>query len=229
MKLDVDLYGNNYKIKPYKIKHIKKAIFTLAQKPRSMRENIDILFEVLVNKNNKELPELDYYEKLYILLILKSKIDDNDITLTYVCSSCGMTTESVINISNTASLYNTDISIDLEDKIIKIKYADSIEESVGEDILDSLSIDAYKVVDIIYNGMQSKFKFSSEVPCILCSSSNTVTLGIEELINIILPFNAVELYNRVNFLIINGFTHDDIMSMLPHEMDIFINLNTKNT
>jgi hypothetical protein len=205
------------------MKHVKECIFNLGQidDPDNMSNKIDIMFDILVKDKQLSSLDLDVYEKLYVLLYLKSKIDDNDHTINYTCSSCGQITEGIVKLTDSMEFFNTDINIVIDDKLLTIKYANSIEESISVDILDELSIRDYKIVDNIFRCIGPKLTVTPECSCLICRKLTPINLDLKYLSDLVLPISFIDMYKFEVLMKLKGFSIAEVMNMYPYEMEIY--------
>jgi len=166
---------------------------------------------------------------LYTLLLLKSKLDDNELTNKYTCNNCNNVSESKIYIDKSINIKNTNI-VNVLPSIPLLQHSKTIEESVSVDTLDELSLQDYKYVLDIFNQIQPKFTFSGYCNCVLCGSKAYYNLTSDELVPLILPISFIDLYKYEVCMKMDGYSLDEIMNMYPFELDIYktITDNYKN-
>lgn len=223
MKISIPIYDNVIEVDPYKVKQVKEALFSLGQLTEDTIESkIDVLYRVLINKDNEKY---DMYEKLFILLKVKSKIDDDEHTITYTCDKCKQVTEGYVNISNSMILENTDTNINN----INIIYADTIEESISPEILDSLSIDEYNEVYNTFINIKPKLQFNTNCRCLICNNTSLFNLDMKYLTDLVLPIDFLNLYYYEVYMKTKGYSIQEISDMYPYEMNMYKDIIDKLT
>jgi hypothetical protein len=219
MKIKVTVYGEDFYFKPYKTKHLKRALFELGQhKDQSIENTINVYYDVLVDKDAEKF---NTPEKLYIMMILKSKIDDNEHKIQYTCKHCDQVTEGIVHIDSSISINNTDVEIPTENGSLLLKYASSLEEAVSTDELDELTIQEYNLVESIFKFIEPKLKFVGACNCFICSQESIINFDDEYLTKLLIPFTFIELYKYEAYMKLNGYTLEEISNMYPYELELY--------
>ena len=229
MKVPIKLYDKAIDVKAYKIKHVKSTLHALGHRDTpdsTIEDRINIIFETLI-------PELihikSFYDRFYILLILKSKIDDNQLTITHTCEHCNNITESNVNISEFLTLTDTSILFRSSKDLIKLVYDKDPENIVPHHISDTLTIKEVKELEKVIDTILCPLSALAKSNCLICASINTLTLSIDFLFNALLPFDLISLYNAEVAMKLKGYSLKEVANMYPYELEIYSSLYGKFT
>jgi hypothetical protein len=232
MKIKLNLYDKIIDCKAYKIKNVKKALYELGQEDEenTQETKIDILFNKLIkNIEDIDIKNLTMYEKLYIMLTIKSKIDEDNITITHTCDHCKSVTESVIKISEFVTLSNTSKTIRVLNDNINIKYADSFEKSINTDIIDILPLVDAINIEREFNTILCPLNINAETTCILCDNITQVPLTMDFMVDLVLPLDLENFYWMEVNMKLKGYSLNEIENMYPYELQLYSGMYDKLT
>ena len=212
-----------YSFKAWTLGDEKRTIMGM-EETDSLYKKIEYIFANLIGEEES----LNYEEKLYILLNMKSKISDNNINISYTCENCKQHSEA--NIKLDESLHLTEevrLNMDMGDITFDIRYAENLEDGIVgipkehiEDLLNDMHIDKYDTLEDTFYRLNPQFEMKGIGKCLICGHEVIYTPPKSDMINMIMTLNLMTYYDTLVSMKQHGFSISEIEGLMPFELEL---------
>lgn len=237
LKVKFEVYpGHFVELHPISTLEEKSALEIQAIYP-DVENREDIVFNEICRAYG--IPEnLTEPQKLACILKVREISSGSDCNIKYKCKNCKRISENILLLEDMLdfSLYeraiteNPDVLFNLKENIDFGKIHDSGILQVPEFVdlkFNVKTISDYSKVLLILKSGLPKLKPEVTCNCVLCQHEHKVRINRKFILDSLSSCTLSSLYQIYHKLVINGFTKQDVDSMLPFERDVQVTLIDK--